>query len=319
MSKSILRPLYSAVLFAVIFGCGGSGVDLAAPPAAGAFFETVGGTIRMRGRIAFVDAAGQPVAAPAEGAIAIAGTGSIAAGTDVMGNFTIEGLPVGSNLRIRAFARGFLPVDFIVVAGTTSFTNRLVCKVDLNAGDNPTFLNELFAVDDAGIMHYTASSQLGTELTLFTSTALSPKSYTGVGGQTLQVSGNQQGNLMAFTGIIGSQIPTGTFFALLEGTDGSAVRGYGTCQLTLANYTRGGKLVSGKITGPGGVGCTGAEVLGWEEGNTGNNGSTTSGATGGGNFSLGLGAAPTAPVSIQVQWTDPATGITYVCWFSGNP
>lgn len=317
MSK-IRFALFGALL-TTVWACGGSGETILTPPDGGASFVAAGGTLLMRGNLRFADAAGNPVPAPAEGAIAVVGVGTKAMGTDTLGLFTIEGLPTGVNLRVRVFARGFTPLDFTVPSGTTQLTNQLICRQDTNAADDPPILNPLFRVGNDGVMRFTALSALNTQMTIFSSTALSPLAYANVGGDTLPVQSEIQGSQNLFTGTIGNSMPTGTFFALMQGPGGAHLLSYGTCQLNLANYNRGGVVVTGKITGPNGQGCEGAEVMVFEDGNMGNFGTTTSGAGGGGSFTAGLSAGPTSTVSVQVQWEDPVTHIVYVCWFPGNP
>lgn len=315
MSKGVSLGFFLSIL--ILFGCGGGGAVFVAPPAAGtAAFESAGGAIRMRGHLSFVDGAGASVAGPSEGALVLVGTETKAGGTDAGGVFTIENLPSGSDLRIRVFARGFNPIDFVVPSGTAS-TSQMRCQVDTNPNDNPQLTNEQFVVADDGVARYLAQSEVGSTMHVVSSPTLTPKVYSGASGDTLPIASQQQGNQIQYTADIGPIIPTGTLFVLLSAPGGTTTKTYGTCQLKLSGYSRAGKVVSGLITGPGGGVCAGAEILVWEEGNSTNRGSGTTGANG--RFGVGMISTPVNNVSVSVQWTDPATAIIYVCLFTGNP
>lgn len=316
--KQPRHPLTNLLLFATflfLVACGGAGGGGVEPTAGTAVFEPTGSTLRMRGRLEFLNAAGNPVASPTEGAVVLVGSGTRAGGANAQGLFTIDGLPSGVNLRVRCLARGFLPVDYVVNAGSPQ-TNSLQCRVDTNAADNPQLTNGQLLVPNDGIARYQVTAPTGTTVTMFSSPTLNAKSFGGASGDSLSISSQPQGNDTLFTGTIGSQIPTGSFYVLAAGAGGVSLLTHGTCQLTLSGYSRGGTLVGGKIMF-GNVNCVGAEVLTWEEGNNNNRDDTTVGANG--RFAAGLTDPPTGTVSVSVQWTDPNTGVIYVCLFTGNP
>ncbi|MEQ1935861.1 MAG: carboxypeptidase-like regulatory domain-containing protein, partial [Fimbriimonadaceae bacterium] len=267
------------ILVLTILACGGGGGGLIPPPAGTALLENSGSLLRMRGKLAFQDGAGNPIAAPAEGAVVFVGTSTTAGGAGPDGNFTIEGLPKASNLRVRCFARGFMPLDFNVPAGAAE-TNQLICRIDPNPGDNPQLNNREFAVANDGIMRFTGRSGLGNTLMMFSSPTVNAKSFTGGGGESLPVTSQIQGNEILFTGDIGDIVPTGSFHAFLSGATGVAVVGYGTCQLGLVDYRRAARQPSGTINGPNGLPVAGAEVLVFEQGNTSNRGEATTTADG---------------------------------------
>lgn len=310
------QTLLYGVGLLVILACGGSGGSgLPTANSGSAFFEDFGSGLRMRGKLAFVDNVGAPVSGPPEGTIVLVGAGTRAGGADPQGAFIVNGLPDGIDLRVRCFARGYLPLDYIVPAGSTS-TDQLTLQFDLNQGDNPTIQNVQFDVADDGILRFQAVIPSGTLLSAFHSPTLNPNMLGGASGDLLNTQIQQMGNQAMVTGIIGDSMPTGSLYMLVAGANGITDARYGTCQLTMTDYRRAGRLVNGNIHGPGGVACVGAEVLAFEQGQTANRGSSTAQAEG--RFGSSLNETPTGNVSILVQWTDPATNIIYVCLFKDN-
>lgn len=308
-----MRHFLLSLAVLLVVACGGGGGGGVTPPNPGTgFFEPSGGTLNLRGRIAFVNAAGAPVPGPAEGAVVLAGVGTRAAGTDAQGIFTATGIPTGTPLRVRCYARGFMPVDFNVQVGATQ-TDLLRCQLDTNPGDDPQLVNRQFTVENDGSLKFKAQSAAGTNLAMFFSPSLSATQYAGAQGESLLTTNQGQGDITLLEGILGEVIPTGSLYALVASANGVAVATYGTCQLNLVGYTRAGRLVNGNITGPNGQACVGAEVLGFEQTNTGNRGSANTVAAG--RFGVTLETTPLEPVSLLVQWTDPTTNVKYVCCF----
>lgn len=307
-----MRHLLLGLAALIIIACGGGGGGVPTPNPGTGFFETSNGSLSLRGRIAFVNAAGAAVPGPAEGAVVLVGTNTRATGTDSQGVFTVKGIPTGTSLRVRCYARGFMPVDFNVQAGATQ-TTLLRCQVDTVPGDNPQLVNRQFDVDNTGMVHFRGQAVLGSTLSMFFSPTESASQYAGANGDTVPVTSQNQFEVTLFDAALGNAIPTGSMYALVASAGGVAVSTYGTCQLNLTDYSRAGRLVNGNITGPNGQACVGAEVLGFEQTNTGNRGTANSVAEG--RFGVSLASNPVENVSLLVQWTDPATNVTYVCLF----
>ncbi|MBX3096313.1 MAG: hypothetical protein KF812_05570 [Fimbriimonadaceae bacterium] len=306
--------LYAAGL-ATILACGGSGSGIGSLDLGTGVVEDFGSFLRMRGRIAFENGNGDLTDGPTEGSIVMVGSGTRVVGADRNGGFLVDNIPENSQLRVRCFARGFLPIDFTIPEGETR-TEELRLIRDLDMGNNPTIQNVQFDVDNNGILRFMAQIPNGTLPSAFISPTLNPNFLTGANGDTLNVQVQQQGNSTMMIGDIGETMPTGSLYMFVAGATGVSDKRYGTCQLNLTDYRRAGRLVNGNITGPGGVACEGAEVLAFEQGQTDNRGSSVAQAEG--RFGSSLNETPTGQVSLLVQWTDPATNIVYVCLFKDN-